>query len=268
MFGLPFVFVSLSAIVVSQVDTLLLTYFRSLEEVGIYNVVLPVSLLLLQFSSAVSVVLYPLCSEYWAKRDVHNLISIIKEIYKYSIMFVLPVGLILFVFASPLLKIFFGEQYVVGALAMKILIVGVVFYTLANVNHYILAGIGRPRITAKVILLAAIFNFVGNIILIPYLGILGAAIMTSASYIFSLLISTIYLRRYLNLKIEYSVFFRLIISGVITFFIASFFASVESLFEIILSSIFILGIYVILLFLFRIFSISGFKKIINKSLTK
>ena len=45
----------------------MLTYFRSLEEVGIYNVVLPTVMILAFFSHAIYHVFFPMVSELWSK---------------------------------------------------------------------------------------------------------------------------------------------------------------------------------------------------------
>jgi O-antigen/teichoic acid export membrane protein len=265
-FGLPFVFVSISAIVISQVDTLLLTYFRSLGEVAVYNVVLPLSMILLQFSSALAVILFPMCSELWAKGEKENLVKIINSIYKYSYAIIIPLGLVVFAFTPLILESFFGREYVQGALAMRILLMGVILYTIANVNQYVLAGIGKPKITAKIVGIVALFNFSGNLILIPYYGIVGAAIMTTLSYALALVLSLKYLHKYIELKIDYTSWVKMFFAGVLTVFM---FYSLCSLFsfrlwvEFCLFGLVAIIFYVTLLLIFKIISFKELKLTLN-----
>jgi len=267
LFGLPFIFISTAAIVIAQVDTLLLTYFRTLEEVGVYNVVLPISLLLLQFSNAISVILFPMCSELWAKGDKEKLIKVINFIYKYSFIFVIPIGLLIFSFAPSLLQVFFGEEYVVGSLAMRILLIGVILYTIANVNQYILAGIGKPKITAKIVIIVALFNFLGNLVLIPIYGIVGAAIMTTLSYVLALILSLKYLRKLISLKISFKSWIKTFFAGLIIVLTVNILSNIFSFnvwVELILFSVIALSIYISLLFLFKLVSVEGINGIFHK----
>lgn len=267
IFGMPFVFVSISAIVIAQVDTLLLTYFRSLEEVGIYNVVLPFSLLLLQFSSAISVILFPMCSEFWAKGQKERLINAVNFIYRYSFMVVIPLGLLIFYFTPSLLRIFFGEDYLPGSSAMRILLVGVMLYSIANINQYVIAGIGKPKIVAKIVGLSALFNLLGNLVLIPIYGIIGAAIMTSLSYILSLVLSLIYLKRLIGLKISIKLWAKILFSGLLMLLII--FGLNKLLIlpiwpKLIVFSLVALICYLIFLLRLKLVSIEGIKSIFQR----
>jgi O-antigen/teichoic acid export membrane protein len=266
-FGLPFVFVSISAIVISQVDTLLLTYFRSLGEVGVYNVVLPLSMILLQFSSAVAVILFPMCSEFWAKGEKENLIKTINKIYKYSYAIIIPLGLVVFAFTPFILGTFFGSEYIQGTLAMRILLIGVILYTIANINQYILAGIGKPKITAKIVGIVALFNFIGNLILIPYYGIVGAAVMTTLSYIFALVLSLKYLRKYMKLKVSIKSWVKIFVAGI---FIVAVIFGLDNLFsfnpwiEFILFSFIACLVYIGLLNMFKVITLNEIKSVFLK----
>ena len=268
IFGLPFLFIGIAGVIIGQVDTLLLTYFRSLSEVGIYNIILPTSLVLLQFSSAISVILFPLTSEMWARKEKEKLFKIINLIYKYSFVILIPLASLLFIFASQLIELFFGTNYLLGVTTMRILLLGVIFYSLANMNQYILAGIGKPKTAAKIVTYTAIFNFIGNLFLIPKYGIEGAAIITTLSYILSFLMSIIFLRKLINFRIKdsFSLIKIFLIGGLMIPAIAVInkFLDLDSWIIIIPLSVLILLIYFISLLLFKIISISEIRKTIKE----
>jgi len=257
----------MAGIFIAQIDTLLLTYFRTLEEVGIYNVVLPFSLILLQFSSAISVILFPMVSEFWAKGQRDKLVSAVNALYKYSFAFIVPLGFLVFSFTPSLLNLFFGEEYVVGTLAMRILLIGVIMYTVANVNQYVLAGIGKPKVTAKIVTVVALFNFFGNLLLIPIYGIVGAALMTTLSYFLSLILSLVYLRKFIHLKVSISSWFKIFLSGVIIVFIVYLLKKLFTFniwIELIFFSVVALFIYLICLFVFRVVNLLEIKRLFHK----
>ena len=67
--GLPFFVTAIGDKVIVYIDTLMLTYFSTLTEVGIYNVVLPSAIIFLDIGGAIATVVFPMSSELWAKGD-------------------------------------------------------------------------------------------------------------------------------------------------------------------------------------------------------
>lgn len=189
-FGLPVLATTVGGKVIGYIDTLFLTYFRTLGEVGVYNVILPSALVLLDLGTTLATLLLPLSSELWAKGEHLRLEQGIRVLHRFLFALVLPVLLTVLVFADLLINVLFGESYSNGALAFQILIIGVLFCIVASVNNSILSGIGQPAKVTKIVLLAAGVNIVVNVLLIPRHGITGAALATSVSYLLLLIFST------------------------------------------------------------------------------
>jgi len=215
LFAIAVFFTSIGSRIISQFDTLLLTYFRSLEEVGIYQVVLPSASIFLFFSAAISPVLYPIVSELWAKKDKKRLVEGIRLLHKYAFIASIPPILMIFAFSSIFINIFFGADYVPGALAFQILIIGVLIFLVSKINSDVLAGIGKPKEVTKIIGMAAASNIVLNIALIPKYGIEGAAIATAASYLLTMAFSTIRLRKYIKIHVPWVQWAKTFISGAV-----------------------------------------------------
>jgi len=215
VFGIAIALAQIGAKVIARIDTLMLTYFTSLTDVGIYNVVQPTALLFLFFSSSITPVLYPLVSELWAKKDKKRLTEGIGLLHKYSFILTMPAFLTMLVFSSLFIKITFGEKYVVGSLTLQILLAGILFLLVATVNNTVLSAIGKPSAVTKSFIIAAAINFVLNLILIPLLGINGAAIATSVSYLILLVMSTKYLVSYVQLKIPFASWIKTLFIGVL-----------------------------------------------------
>lgn len=200
LFGIAIALAQIGAKVIARIDTLMLTYFSSLIQVGIYNVVLPTALLFLFFSEAISPVLYPIVSELWAKKDTKRLTEGIRLLYKYSFVLTMPAFLTFLVFAPLAIKILFGADYVSGYIALQILLIGILFLLVSTINNTVLAAIGKPTAVTKSFLIVALINTILNFILIPLFGIEGAATATLGSYLLLLIISTAFVMRYIQLK--------------------------------------------------------------------
>jgi len=197
-FGTPVLLTDIGGQVIGYVDTLMLTYFVSLSDVGIYNVILPSALIFSLFSKAIGAMLFPLSCELWVKKDTFRLSRGMTILHRYALLFVTPVILIVIYYAQFLVRALFGAEYAAGYPILQLLMVGMLFYVVASINTTIIVGIGRPKTVTLIIFLAALFNVLFNLLFIPRLGLRGAALATVGSYILMFILSTHHVSRYLR----------------------------------------------------------------------
>lgn len=181
-YGLFVMSTGLGMIILNYTDTIMLTYFRSLSEVGYYNVAFPTANVLSYFPKSIVAILVPLTAELWSLNKKAILNEGMSALYKYSIILIVPVVISIFFYSSLIIASFFGADYISADTTMKILTVCMLFTVINAINSGFFAGIGKPQITSKIIYAGAILNLAGNIILIPIMGITGAAITTTLSY--------------------------------------------------------------------------------------
>jgi len=106
----------------------------------------------------------------------------IDKSMKYAACVLLPIGLAVGFFAKEIITMIFGEGFVYSVLPLQILIVGTVINgATGRPIGGTLAATGRPDLHPRVATSAAITNIIFNLILIPYFGIIGAAIATAIS---------------------------------------------------------------------------------------
>ena len=212
-FGMPVLFTGIGSKIIGYVDTLLLTHLSTLEQVGIYNVVLPSAMFFLFVGTAISAVVFPIASELWAKKEKKKMAQGIQLLYKYTFFTLLLPIIFLSLFSSELIYLLFGEAYVTGSIALGILLFGVMFYTVAGINHNILSGIGRPKIVTKIVLFAALINILLNLLLIPLFGIVGAAWATFVSYFIALCLSTYWVSKHVAIRMPILIWVKIYLLG-------------------------------------------------------
>lgn len=213
LFGLLVLVTGFGGQIISYFDTLMLIHFRSLEEVGVYNVILPSALVFLFLSRSISYVVFPVISELWAKSDRKRVSEGLRLVHKYAFLFIIPPLCTVFVFSRMFIIIFFGSQYVTGSAALQILLVGMLFFSIAGINNNIISGIGHPQTVTGIVLFSALFNITANIILIPHFGIQGAAAATSLSYLINMVLSTYHVGKYIKLSYPVTIWLKLAFSG-------------------------------------------------------
>ena len=201
IFGIPVMMTGVGTKFVSYFDTLMLTYFGTLEQVGVYNIILPTALLFMIVVSSISSVFMPMVSELWTRKKYDKVRTAMRLSYRYIFLFGLPFLLSFVIFSDVIIRLLFGEEYLFGNIPFKILLLGIIFNFLLEINKSYLVGIGRPKNVFNIVLFGAVMNIVLNLILIPPLNILGAAIATSVSYLSMSVYSSNFVKDSLSMKL-------------------------------------------------------------------
>ena len=200
LFALPVFIIGVANTAITYVDTLSITYFRSLQEVGYYQAAIPTAFIITYLSSSLTTVLFPAVSDMWIRKRYHYISTSISSIVKFTLILIVPVILVFISFPDIVLTILFGAEYIPASGALQILSIGVLFFSLGMLFTITLQGIGRPDLNAKLIGLAAIVNIILNIVLVPNHGIIGAASSSAIAYFVYILLAHMYLLRELGKK--------------------------------------------------------------------
>ncbi len=225
-FGFPVILSSGCSFILGYIDTMMLTYFSGLEQVGLYNVANPTAHLLAYFGEAVATVVLPFASELWAGKNIKSLQTGIDLIYKYAFLIILPFAIIMFSFPELIISFFFGASYVNAAISLKILAIGMIFLSLSVINGKVISGIGKPSLFTRAIFVSAVFNIIFNWLLIPKYGIAGASVATSTSYLLMFFLTSYSLKKFVKNKIPLFSWFKTFIAAVIFVVIINFLKSV------------------------------------------
>ena len=166
-----------------QADIILIGYFLTATEVGYYAVAVILSRFFWLVPQAIQTISYPATSEYWANNNHSALNKMIDKSMKYTACILLPIGLAVGFFANDIITFIFKEEFVQSVLPLQILLIGTVTYAIIGLIGPSLTGVGRPDLCFKISAIGAITNLILNMLLIPYLGISGAAIATITSFV-------------------------------------------------------------------------------------
>lgn len=262
-FGLPLFATSIAGKFISDIDTLMLTYFSDLTNVGVYNVILPSATLLLFFGGTLTEATFPMMVQFWAKKDLRRLIEGLRMLVKYSLIMLIPPSLVVLVFSDFFIEAFFGKEYLAGVLPLQILIAGMLLFTVAGIIQSALLVLGRPKTVAKIFLVVAAVNIGANLLLIPRFGIIGAAFSTTLSYIVGLILSSKSLSPLLDIGISRIFVVKHIlatISMVVILIYLKAILPVSPLFKLIMAGVAGILIYLLIAYLLRLVDFQEIKK--------
>ena len=180
-FSVPLLAVSMLQMITTWTDTVMLSYFKTPDIVGLYNAALPLAHLLPIVLVSMNYLFIPIISQLYSK----NLMAEMKRSYtvltKWIFSATLPIFFVLFLFPDVMLNFLFGPRYSGATIALQILSVGFFVYASFGANSGILLTMGKTRLLMKIILIGSIINITLNTALIPSLGVIGAAIASALS---------------------------------------------------------------------------------------
>ena len=167
----------------TRLDVLILGYFVSDYSVGVYSFVAALAEGFSQFSYALRWNIDPQLGRFLAVNDHRSIRKLVVSLRKqYYLYFV--VGGVLLIGAYPLaFRLLNGSYDLVSSGLFTIMMTGVIIGSWYRpFSGMILQG-GKPGVYTLYILALLVGDGLLNIILIPYLGILGAALVTMLTYL-------------------------------------------------------------------------------------
>ncbi len=169
-----------SFIVMESSDTLMLGSWLGSAQVGIYSAALKTAAWVNFILIAVNAIAAPLFASLYAEKDFLGLQKLVSSIARWMFFpaFFVACGLILG--AEPLLKLF-GTEFIAAKWSLIALTGGQLVNVGAGSVGYLLMMSGHHKQCAKVMGWCTGVNIILNLIGIPLLGSLGAAIATAVS---------------------------------------------------------------------------------------
>jgi O-antigen/teichoic acid export membrane protein len=205
LFGFSFwIFLTMSgSLVFSYADTILIGYFMGNADVGVYRTAFQLTSIATFTTMALHTVLYPKISNWNAEGNRTAIETALAKAFTYSLILAIPACIGGCIFGEPLLYFLYGASFIAGTTSFYILLL----VQIANVFMYLgtmsLNALDKPREAFWVTALASLANIVLNIILIPVLGITGAAIATLISMTLNAAVALYFLSKLITVKLEY-----------------------------------------------------------------
>jgi len=171
----PFGLFAIGGVVYFQIDNVLLSIFRDVEEVGFYQgairLIIATEMLPLVLSNAI----YPTISRV-LKESEKDAVAIMQKMMYVVLIIGLPIGATIMMLAKPIVLLIFGSNYtaIVSALAIVAWLVPIRFC--GHILGTALSASGNQKFRTWASWLAVGVNITMNLIMLPRYGYIGAAI--------------------------------------------------------------------------------------------
>lgn len=169
--------VTLSSVVLFQLDKFLLGAFAGVAAVTFYVVPAALSQKIHSAASQLATITFPVSSSLSATGDMERVRSLYFRATGFVVLFVVTVAIPPSILARPLLQHWLGGAFPARSTTALILLNATyALVALTAVPFYVLLGLGRPRVAALFSVVSAALNIALVVVLVPSYGVVGAAV--------------------------------------------------------------------------------------------
>ena len=203
----PLIANSISWWVNNASDRYILTAVRGIAESGIYTVAYKIPTVLTLFQNIVYNAWSISAIAEFDENDTDGFIGRNYELYSCISILICS---ILLVMNIPLARFLYKGDFFNAWKCVPFLLLGTVFSGISQFEGSLYAAVKETRLVAKTTVVGAITNTILNIVLICIFGAIGAAISTCVGYCITWLLRTMFMQRFVKMKVNWKKHFVLL----------------------------------------------------------
>ena len=199
--SMPLMLVSAAHIISTSIDTVMIGWLSSSEEIGMFSIALKLAMLTGFFMQISSSVLTPKIAALYHSGKEQEMQIMVKKITKglfYIGVLVLGTTVL---FGETILKLW-GEEFIEAYWILVVLGIGQFFSMASGPVGNLLAMTNQEKVLKNITISTLFINVLMNYFLIKYYGALGAAIATAATILMNMILCSIYVK----IKLKFSPF--------------------------------------------------------------
>lgn len=218
-YSLPFSLTIALNWILGSCDKIIIKLLSNLNELGLYSGAFKIIALMTVIQTGFTTFWAPVTYEHYSKYPNDILFFKKTNSYLSILFFTLGIGVLT---TRNIIVLLLGNKYYNSIFIMPMLVFIPIMYLLSETTVVGIYFKKKTKYLLYVSIIVSIFNILGNIILIPYLGAKGAAISTGISYILFFSLKTYFSTKLINfgfdLKRIYLVIFLMFIYAMILTF--------------------------------------------------
>jgi glycosyltransferase involved in cell wall biosynthesis len=202
-FGLPLVLQELFGIVLDSGDRVVVRHYLGADALGFYSVAYGMSTYVSNFLIApLGLAITPIYIRLWNEQGPAKTSEFLSSTFDLFLMIAAAVMAVVWVSSHDILLVLASPKYQGADRLMPAIIAGLLIYTAQIFTNAGLIIHKRTALLAGAIAISAALNIGLNILLVPRMGLRGAALVTFWSYGFCSLLIGVLSSRFLSLKVH------------------------------------------------------------------
>ena len=202
IYGLPLLFNEVLGRMLKGADRLIVGHYLGVEAMGAYGVVVQLCLVFVLYTATLQVWLYPHLSGLWNQGERERAVRVLERALRFFWLLALPTAAGLSAIGPSLVAAMSEPAVAVRAVVvLPVVACSFAVYGVASLTLYALALVERTAVITGVLVAAAALNLVLNLLLVPRLDILGAALANAVGFGTMALLMWLAARRHLPVQL-------------------------------------------------------------------
>ncbi len=198
-------------------DRYMVGYFMGLNSVGVYSASCAIGGLINLIVTPLQFILFPELSRLFDEGKIDQVKIYLSYSTRYFLLIAIPAVFGISALSKSLLNLFTTSEFVSGYLVIPFIAISALFAGIFQIIINVPQLIKMTKFNVYIHIFAAFINIIFNFILIPFIGILGAALATMISYI-AMVVLCIYISfKYISFNLNYVFITKCIINSSIMF---------------------------------------------------
>ena len=175
-FSLPLVPFIILMMIHNFIDRFFITHFLGLKSLAVYTAGFSLGVVITFFHSTISFVLYPELSNQWNNKNKTNINNLMKKVITAYLTLTIPFLVSIGIVGVDVLLALTTDDYLISTQTLFLISLNMAIFGLFQFAHYIVL-LGRGSLSAPILMTFVTgINILLNLLLIPKIGILGAAL--------------------------------------------------------------------------------------------
>jgi O-antigen/teichoic acid export membrane protein len=213
--GMPFFTVGILQAFDMKIGVVILSKLIGEAAVGIYGASFSLIGKLFIIPDSICMAIFPTFSLLFVNAKKEELNEVFTKFFVYLLIIGLGVAVGTTILSKNIIHLIYGDEYHLSAFVLAVLSWHLPFKFLTMLEGYCLGAIKQQSKVLKVWIVAPIVAVVANVILIPVFEGAGVAFAHLAAQVVAFILTLIFVRRYVSIKIEASGIMKIIASNVI-----------------------------------------------------
>ena len=154
---------------------LILGYFAGKDAVAFYKIASSVASVVNRIVDPIYEAIYPELVKLASSNAIEDFKNMIKSTTKSLVLIIIPIGVIIIIFAEPIISLVFGKDYVPATSALRILAAAVLIIRCTFWINPALLSMGRPGLRTIMGVISTFIYLVLMFLLVPGYSYIGAA---------------------------------------------------------------------------------------------
>ncbi|MBT7703790.1 oligosaccharide flippase family protein [Candidatus Peregrinibacteria bacterium] len=202
-----------SGMVFTTTDIVIIQYFEGAESVAFYSTAVSSAILLTVLISPINRVIAPLTAKLWHSRKKTAISDILSFALNNFWALIVPLAALFAILSDNFILAVYGEKFMEASILLKYLSLGIIIYSINTILPALVNSIGKPKDLSRIILTIGLINFIGNLLVIQFLGTLGVVFVTIFSYFVGFALFVRVLSSEIKIRFDLMNFFKILFSS-------------------------------------------------------